>query len=87
MDTMTQQNAALVEEAAAASMSMGDQARSLSELVSYFRTKSMGSSPKPAALAAPASRPADIQPTRPAPGTERAAASATVSADDQWEEF
>ncbi|MGD2007269.1 MAG: methyl-accepting chemotaxis protein [Cellvibrionales bacterium] len=87
MDTMTQQNAALVEEAAAASMSMGDQARSLSELVSYFRTKSMGSSPKPAALAAPASRPADIQPTRGAPATERAAASATVSADDQWEEF
>ena len=66
MDTMTQQNAALVEEAAAASMSMGDQARSLSELVSYFRTKSMAGGSKPAALAAPVSRPADIQPARPA---------------------
>ena len=36
MDKMTQQNAALVEEAASASESMSDQARSLSSLVGFF---------------------------------------------------
>ncbi len=38
MDEMTQQNAALVEEAAAASESMGDQARNLNNLVGFFST-------------------------------------------------
>jgi len=37
MDTVTQQNAALVEEAAAASASMQEQAAKLSKLVSVFR--------------------------------------------------
>lgn len=37
MDTVTQQNAALVEEAAAASASMQEQAEKLSDLVSVFR--------------------------------------------------
>jgi methyl-accepting chemotaxis protein len=36
MDEMTQQNASLVEEAAAASEAMGAQAQELSDLVSYF---------------------------------------------------
>ena len=36
MDDMTQQNASLVEEAAAASEAMGAQAQELSDLVSYF---------------------------------------------------
>ena len=39
MDEMTQQNAALVEQAAAASESMGEQARDLNELVSFFTTR------------------------------------------------
>jgi methyl-accepting chemotaxis protein len=38
MDEITQQNAALVEQAAAASESMGEQARDLSELVGFFVT-------------------------------------------------
>jgi len=37
MDQMTQQNAALVEQAAAAAESMQDQAQSLSRAVSIFR--------------------------------------------------
>ncbi len=37
LDEMTQQNASLVEEAAAASESMGAQAKYLGELVSYFK--------------------------------------------------
>lgn len=42
MDEMTQQNAALVEQAAAASGAMGDQAANLSELVSFFTTGGSG---------------------------------------------
>ncbi|RJX30841.1 MAG: HAMP domain-containing protein [Oxalobacter sp.] len=52
MDTVTQQNAALVEEAAAAAESMQDQAARLSSLVSTFRLGTEGSvssAPKPAA--------------------------------------
>ncbi|MEM5313340.1 hypothetical protein [Paraburkholderia sp. JHI869] len=37
MDEVTQQNAALVEEAAAAAQSMAAQASNLKELVSFFR--------------------------------------------------
>lgn len=37
MDEMTQQNAALVEQAAAAAMSLEEQARSLTHLVSTFK--------------------------------------------------
>lgn len=43
MDEVTQQNASLVEEAAAAAESMQDQARNLSELVSVFRLNAMQS--------------------------------------------
>lgn len=39
MDQVTQQNAALVEEAAAASMSLQEQATKLSEIVNVFKTK------------------------------------------------
>lgn len=38
MDEMTQQNAALVEEASAASEAMSDQARQLGQLVAFFNT-------------------------------------------------
>ena len=38
MDTMTQQNAAMVEEASSASKSMTDQAEELIKLISFFRT-------------------------------------------------
>ena len=40
MDEMTQQNAALVEQAAAASESMSEQARGLNELIGFFSTDS-----------------------------------------------
>lgn len=83
MDTMTQQNAALVEEAAAASMSMGDQARTLSELVGYFRTKSSDGDDIGRSLP-----PASSQPKlerKPAPTTSRGATAGGGA--DQWEEF
>lgn len=51
MDSMTQQNAALVEEAAAASESMDSQADTLDQLISFFVTgierKTIAASPKP----------------------------------------
>ena len=50
LDQMTQQNAALVEESAAAAESLKDQARSLSTVVSAFRLKTDGSA-RPTALA------------------------------------
>jgi methyl-accepting chemotaxis protein len=43
MDNVTQQNAALVEEAAASAQSLNDQAENLSKLVSVFRLNANGS--------------------------------------------
>ena len=53
MDQVTQQNAALVEEAAAAAASMQDQAERLAEVASSFRLEEGLRTP---ALAAPATR-------------------------------
>ncbi|MFK8047061.1 MAG: methyl-accepting chemotaxis protein [Halioglobus sp.] len=92
MDESTQQNAALVEEAAAASESMGEQARSLNELVGFFQTKG-----SPAKKVFTDRRTVD----RPwsdskAPVVERAEAEPVVAApqmavgsddDGEWEEF
>ena len=82
MDTATQQNAALVEQAAAAAESLQDQARALEQAVSVFRLSGAGApapaltqaaarlaAPVRAALKAPAAR-------RPAAAPARAAASA-----------
>jgi len=98
MDPMTQQNAALVEEAAAAAESMQDQAQKLADAVSIFK---LGSEAVAPAAAAPASvrgtvpaRPAlkvaagmarqakAAQAATPAPAKKLAAAGG-----DDWEEF
>jgi len=42
IDQMTQQNAALVEQSAAAAASLSDQAHRLSEVVNQFRTDERG---------------------------------------------
>jgi methyl-accepting chemotaxis protein len=72
MDRVTQQNAALVEEAAAATGSMLEQARALAETVSQFKLDSrhLRSSSEPVQTAAP------VAPRRPAarPGSPRLAA-------------
>jgi methyl-accepting chemotaxis protein len=79
MDQVTQQNAALVEEAAAAAAGMQDQAGHLSQLVSHFR---VADARKP--VAAPAKRIA--APARPA--VPRAAvAPKAAQAMQEWEEF
>jgi uncharacterized phage infection (PIP) family protein YhgE len=64
MDEMTQQNAALVEEATAASQSMADQARDLNQMMGRYR---LDSSHQPAAQAsAPAARPNAVAAKAPA---------------------
>ena len=89
MDGVTQQNAALVEESAAATRAMHEQAQALAGLVEVFRVQAQSqAAPKPALpparRAAPAAAPAPA--ARPArkPATVRKTP-ATVEAD--WEEF
>ncbi|QKY06836.1 methyl-accepting chemotaxis protein [Janthinobacterium lividum] len=72
MDDATQQNAALVEEAAAAAQSLQDQAGRLAQVVSVFKLEESGHvAPQP-----PAHKPMLPTPSRP-----------TVPASDAWEEF
>jgi len=86
MDEVTQQNAALVEEAAAASEALDDQANGLNEMMTYFDMGDNGAS-----RAAPAAR--SKRPTAPRTATRKAAASrpqpaASGAGDDgEWEEF
>jgi methyl-accepting chemotaxis protein len=80
MDTVTQQNAALVEEAAAAAQALQDQANSLTEVVSVFRIESQSGRallPQPAALAQP--RPAPRAEARPARAPARQAVAAPAA--------
>ncbi|MBA5686008.1 methyl-accepting chemotaxis protein [Rugamonas apoptosis] len=82
MDQVTQQNAALVEEAAAAAASLQDQSTALAEVVSVFQLTGAGQGPS-RAQTAPRSLPA--APARTAlpvvrPGKQQAAA-------PEWEEF
>jgi len=87
IDDVTQQNAALVEEAAAAAQSMRDQAEMLSEAVSVFRLADHQADPK--RLAARAVVKAATRPTAPAPARAPAAARLVkpAKADKEWEEF
>ena len=100
MDTVTQQNAALVEEAAAAAASLQEQAAGLAEVVSVFKMD-QASAPRPQAMAqrqaraaaAPVrERLAAAAPALARPGAKAATAKtparqmAAVAADD-WEEF
>ena len=99
MDTVTQQNAALVEEAAAASESMQEQAAALAEMVSRFKLDANHSAPtaqpvlrKP--VTAAAARPAAVKPAlklaKPAMASAAAKPRTSKPAADssgEWEEF
>ncbi|MDM0236313.1 methyl-accepting chemotaxis protein, partial [Variovorax sp. J2R1-6] len=98
MDQVTQQNAALVEEAAAAAASLQDQAGSLSQVVGVFKlgsdttamsTMSAMSHRVPVRAEAPVHRARVTKRVSPAP---RAAAApreltTTAAAGDGWETF
>ncbi len=53
LDELTQQNAALVEEASAASQAMADQARGLNGAMQRYRVRAAGSESAPAAASLP----------------------------------
>ncbi|NHQ90419.1 methyl-accepting chemotaxis protein [Janthinobacterium lividum] len=95
MDHVTQQNASLVEEAAAAAEAMQEQAARLADAVSVFRTAQVD------AIAASAPRPAVRRPVplKAAPAAARLSGKPVVrhappvpagkprSGDDEWDEF
>ncbi|MBC3875732.1 MCP four helix bundle domain-containing protein [Undibacterium sp. LX15W] len=97
MDGMTQQNAALVEEAAAAAQSLQDQAGELAKVVSIFKLSPGENAfanrpatpparrvePAPAAVAKPRAAVKSLPAAKPAP--KRAAPA--KSDDNDWEEF
>ncbi len=93
MDQVTQQNASLVEEAAAAAESLQDQAAKLAQLVAVFKldAQAPARAARPAAaaavrkpatrLAAPATAP--VKPVKPA----KSAKPAGVVREEEWESF
>ena len=89
MDEMTQQNSALVEENAAASKTMTDQARRMSERMGFFNVGQGGGmgggyvshAPAPAASAPKPVRSAGAR------GLQSALAQNIMSHDDDWSEF
>ncbi|MDP3585459.1 MAG: hypothetical protein Q8R61_10065, partial [Thiobacillus sp.] len=88
MDDATQQNAALVEEAAAAAESLQSQAAKLAEAVSVFRLSEGGFQSQVAELPAPRREPVALPKAgaRPAPASKKLAA-AGAGNGDEWEEF
>jgi methyl-accepting chemotaxis protein len=94
MDQVTQQNAALVEEAAAAAMSMQEQAGGLSEVVSVFRLDDhQRDQAVPASRAENLNRPAEpVPPPRArqaiaAPLRKARTRAAVPAGGDNWESF
>ena len=101
MDTVTQQNAALVEEAAAASESMQEQAAALAEMVSIFKLDAAHSGPaaaKPAlrkpvvaagssALKRPALRLAPASAAAAPAAAKPRPAKPMADSSGEWEEF
>jgi methyl-accepting chemotaxis protein len=101
MDTVTQQNAALVEEAAAAAEAMQNQAANLERVVSVFRLDGVQRVAAPAPVSAAtrpaASRLAVVKPAKPAAARPTPAVSASArpqkrlttaaTSDGDWEEF
>jgi methyl-accepting chemotaxis protein len=93
MDEVTQQNAALVQEAAAASKAMEEQAEHMVNLVSFFKTGTHAPAPRAAAKAEAAHRdkpkavaraPVRLKRTaHPAPGLK----AAKEDEGEQWKEF
>lgn len=100
MDGMTQQNAALVEEAAAAAQSLQDQAGELAKVVSIFKlnvnekSNTGSAAPKPSSVPPRRVEPVAVKPkaktnVKSLPAAKPAAkkVSAAKAADDDWEEF
>ncbi len=98
MDEVTQHNAALVEQAMAAAMSLEDQARSLVDMVQQFQLggESAAIAPAPASKTVPRKSKVATLPTRGARRTHRTDVAAPLPKvkrargsvlEDEWEEF
>ncbi|MBE3027032.1 chemotaxis protein [Janthinobacterium sp. BJB1] len=97
MDQVTQQNAALVEEAAAAAESMQEQAARLADAVAVFRTAQVDAAPpaprrkqaRPVTrlAARPAAKAAPARVTAPRAAQAQAGDSQRHARKDEWEEF
>jgi len=89
MDEVTQQNAALVEEAAAAAESLEEQARGLVQTVSMFKLAEGGGRTLPApALRDATPRQLGTARPQPKPGAAKKIAPPHLADDgEQWEEF
>ncbi|HEX5364587.1 MAG TPA: hypothetical protein VFW59_10000, partial [Gallionella sp.] len=93
MDEVTQQNAALVEQAAAAAESLEEQAQNLAVAVATFRIDASSGSAvavrrAPAATPARKATPAKAPAKAPARAAKAPAkASAKPADDEEWEEF
>jgi methyl-accepting chemotaxis protein len=90
MDSVTQQNSALVEEAAAAAATLQEQSANLVKVVSVFKLDQQAYSPPKAAVRS-SSRPATRKATpakKPGqPARLKAEPTATPASADAWEEF
>jgi methyl-accepting chemotaxis protein len=94
MDEVTQQNAALVEQAAAASQSMQEQAGNLATVVGFFKTGTHAVAAAavrraaPVRAAVPASAPLAVKPAAARPAAKPAQRLApSKPAESDWEEF
>ena len=99
MDTVTQQNAALVEEAAAAAESLQDQAGNLAQVVSVFKldgvhttaappvTNQQRATPMRASIRAPARKAGTVRITADDSGPVRKIANAPSGMSAEWEQF
>jgi methyl-accepting chemotaxis protein len=81
LDQMTQQNAALVEESAAAAQSMAEQSRRLTQTVVRFKVSAVSATPAPGPRTAPPAR--TLQPAQPVPVKAAAAVTAAVPAAEK----
>ncbi|MDT8425431.1 MAG: methyl-accepting chemotaxis protein [Methyloprofundus sp.] len=95
MDEITQQNAALAEEASAASVSMGDQSTNMINLLQFFSSNNSSANAynvAPSASSAPVSpRPVEHVSSKPQahskPHFTPSKAFVATSSDDEWDEF
>jgi hypothetical protein len=93
MDEMTQQNAALVEQAAAAAESLQEQAERLSQAVSIFKLdkdalhRVFAPPPAPARASTELKRPALKAPPRNSPRPASQSKKIAIPSSEEWEEF
>jgi methyl-accepting chemotaxis protein len=86
MDEITQQNAALAEQAAAASVSMSEQTTHMANLLSFFKIQKANAATKPTTLA---QAPKAESPKAAAIAKPQAikAMETTADSDDDWDDF